>query len=439
MVLGAAGGVQRDERSSWITSTTGCTHPYTKVVSMPMQSQQNSSFAARLGVRVSQANAEHAAKPVSTGNRRLPPGIKNGIAKLSAMYTKQQTEDNGMVPKGSDFFRASAVVMFPKEHDGMKVSGMLTSQTVPLCDTPAKGKREAKSFNQHWFEFQNVFKLLGIPACPETPVTDPTGVKTEAYFFAAMKALTNPQAKPVYISFSTRGWTPAATPQSPKPEEFIFEDWHGLASEEDVAKALGQFNPAAGVSEMPPTQPPTGNHAAPTQAAPPAQPTAHAPTDLTDEVASLIEAAMNDKDGNTEDGVAAHSRLEELAWANGWTREQTAAAADWAAVGEMALGKPTHGQAPATPAAAPPAAPNGTPTPGVGTRWMFAKRTKDGARLTNSKGEPFPPQEVEVVTSDAAAKTCTVKSRKDGKDILDIRTKAPVVVKWEWLEAAPPY
>jgi len=70
---------------------------------------------------------------------------------------------------------------------------------------------------------------------------------------------------------------------------------------------------------------------------------------------------------------------------------------------------------------------------------MFAKRTKDGEKLKNNKGGPFPAREVEVTVVDTSAKLCTVKTIKDGKDVVDIRSKKPVAVKFEWLEQAPPY
>ena len=132
---------------------------------------------------------------------------------------------------------------------------------------------------------------------------------------------------------------------------------------------------------------------------------------------------MGDPNGETPEGAEASARLEELAWQAGATKEQTAAAKDWGEVAEMALGVLFAPPQPAEPTA-----------PTVGSRWMFAKRNKDGANLKNAKGDEFPAQEVEVVTVDTATKTVTVKSGKDGKDIVDIRTKAPVVVKWEWLE-----
>lgn len=382
---------------------------------------------------MAQANAEHKDKPVDTGNRRLPAGIRDGVAKLSAMYTKAYEDDkNGPGTKGQSFFRVSAIVVSPETHNGEKTAGQVTSQVVPLCDMPAKGQRKAIPFSQNWFEFQNIFKLLGVAPCPETPATDPTGQRTEVYFFAAMKMLTDPErikADPKYISFSTRGWTPPASPAQPKPEEMVFETWHGLAAYN------GKHDPAAGVRDsLPPTQ------TAPAQApAPPVQPSHTPPSpqyqpggdaDPADVVAALVEVAMNDPEGATEEGQEASSKLEGMAWAAGWTKEQTAGAADWAQVGDMALNKPTAGVVVAPPT--PVTVVSSIPT--VGMRCLFAKRTKDGERLKNNKGEVFPPQDVEVVTVDGTTGTCTLKTVKDGKDVVDIRTKKPIAVKFEWLE-----
>lgn len=398
---------------------------------MPVQ-QQMSSFAKKLGGRVAAANAEHKDKPIDTGNRRLPAGIKNGVARLSTMYTKDYEDGDH---KGQTFFRASAIVVSPTEHNAEKVAGLVTSVMIPLCDVPAKGLRAAKSFSDNWFEFQNVFKLLGIAPCPETQATDPTGQRTEAYFFAAMKTLTDPirmKTNPVYISFSTRAWTPKPTPQQPKPTEMVFEEWHGLA------QAPSANNPAGGVKvadrpPAPPHNPPTGNEdglpvASASVTVGGVSPVSGGQSHISDEVSSLVEVAMGDPNGETPDGQEAGVRLQELAWAAGWTAEQTRDAADWAAVGEMALGSPAT-----TPLTTPSA--NGSPTsPTVGNRYKFAKRTQDGVKLKNAKGEEFPPAEVEVTAVDAILGICTVKSCKDGKAVLDIRTKQPVAVKFEWLE-----
>lgn len=388
---------------------------------------------------MAQANAEHKDKPVDTGNRKLPPGIKNGTAKLSAMYTKEYDDDKGGL-KGKPFFRASAIVMLPTEHNGEKVAGQVTSLVIPLCDVPAKGQRKAASFSDNWYKFQNIFKMLNVPPCPETPVTDPTGQRTEAYFFAAMKMLTD-KSRPIYVSFSTRGWTPPATPANPKPEELIFEDWHGIAAyngKHDPAAAVTASGPAA-VQPDPQSMPPT-TQTAPAQAAAPPQQPPHTPpspqyqpggdADPADVVAALVETAMAELG---EESRLATVQLEELAWVKGWTKEQTGGAADWAQVGDMALEGPQSTQQ--NEALPPP--PVAKPTPG--SKWLFAKRTKEGERLKNAKLEPFPPQQVEVVTVDEANLTCTVKTTKDGKPVVDIRTKQPTVVRFEWLERDIPY
>lgn len=421
---------------------------------MPVQTQM-SSFAKTMGARIAQAHEEHKDKPADSGDRRLPPGIKNGIAKLAAMYTKQyENDNNGPGTKGQVFFRASAIVLSPKEVKGEVAEGCITQVIIPLCDMPAKGQRKAKSFNENWYEFQNLFKILGVPAAPYDKTTDPTGQLTEGYYFAAMKALTDPvrmKENPVYVSFSSRGWTPPPTVAQPKPTEMVFEEWHGLAEwNGHPDPSAGVTGAATGTQPDAMTQPPTGalpvsnqptvlNPNPTTRTSEPFNELASGlpETDPADIVEALVAVAMNDPDGATEDGANASAQLEEMAWKAGWTKEQTAKPPapftdNWAGVGDMALNPPTAAPTTAPTTTTPTAATNVAPAPG--TKHKFAKRTKDGAKLKDAKGTEFPAQEVEVVTVDAAAKTCTVKTVKDGKPVVDIRTKAPVAVKFEWLE-----
>lgn len=404
--------------------------------------QQMSSFAKKLGARVAEANAEHAGKPIELGRKQLPPGINNGIARLSSMYTKESEKDDGVCPKGETFFRASAIVIKPDE-----CAGAVTSIVIPLCDMPEKGNRKAVSFSENFNTFRSLFEALGIAPFPEPPIDskkDPAGaaaqgMRIEAYFMAAMKGLTDPvrmKNNPVYISFSTRGWTPPKTPIKPNPTEMVFEYWNGKAD------FTGKPDPAAGVrdSSAPPSAP-SGNGSAPPKpptravaaAAPapePAQPPKAEEADPVDVVTALIEVAMNDPEQATDDGADAAAKLEAMAIAAGWPAEEVGAASDWAAVGDMALNPPQKAEA---------TEPDTTPSVTVGSKWMFCKRDKTGSKLKDAKGNEFPPIEVEVTTVDEATKTCAVKNIKDGKDIVDIRTKKPVAVKWEWLEVAPLY
>lgn len=435
---------------------------------MAMQ-QTNSSFAKKLGTRVAAANAEHRDKPIDTGMRRLPAGIKAGIAKLQFMYTKEQDKDDGKTPKGETFFRASAVVLgqvvngvLVEDHKGVNIKGLTTAVIIPLCDVPEKayteGKREAVSFEQNWDHFQNLFKMLsnGSIVFPEKPIDhkiDPAGalaqgMRIQEFYFAAMPALTNPKF-PIYVDFSTEEFKPKkrageTDAQYAAREGLVIEKWHGLAQ----LPSNGQYNPAAGVVEGPPQHttstytpgqplpPPPQTRTAPTQGAAPTPtngpPPQYQPEDNSgnnDEVAGLVEVAMSDPESKTPDGAAATTQLEEMAWARGWTKEQTGAAKDWSEVGQMALSGLDEVDKSKMVAV----------IPAVGTRFMYAKRTKEGVKYKDNKGQEFPPSECEITSVNTEAKTCTLKTVHDGKDVTDIRTKKPVDVKFEWLETAPPF
>lgn len=407
---------------------------------MPVQTTQ-STLAQRFGGRIAAANAEHKDKPLDTGFKRLPPGIRDGVGKLQTVAMKQYTNDEKITAlRGQEYLYVVGVVKHPKSHNNDTTEGHQMFLRFPLCDVPANPANpnsKATSFSDNWYEFQQFFMRFKINPPQETAQTDPQGTRTWAYYQSAIQALAG---KLPHYRFTTRSWTPPATTAKPKPEPLIFEDWG------EQCEWTGQHNPAAGVTENPTayqpapfTEPPQGGTVYQSNGqetlTPPTQPIPGTSLDPADHVAALVEVAMNDPDGATEDGANASAQLEELAWAAGWTKEQTAPAADWAAVGDMALNPPAVGTG-ATTTQQPP---NSTPPPAgtvptVGGKVKYAKRTRDGLQLANAKGEPFPAQECEVVAVDASAKTCILKSAKDGKLIVDIKTKQPVAVKFEWLE-----
>lgn len=402
---------------------------------MPMQ-QQNASFARRYQTRVAQANVQCKDAPATLGQQRLPPGVKNGIARVQEMYVGEYKDDaNGPNTKGLPFFRMACVAVFPHHTEsGLRVAGIQTSKIVSLCDLPKKGWREATTFEQGYTEMQSMIRAFGIQPCPHTPQSDPSGLQIETYWFAAMKTICNP-AKPRYIKFSTRSWTPAK-PATWKegdevPEARTIENWEGVATDEEVAKMNGQYDPTAGAADAPSTTPhTTGPDGLPINPTLPTNAQIHAQSDngaeaqsLEDEVTALVAIAMDDPNGETEDGAEAGRRLEQLAWDNGWEKAQTINAANWEEVGSMALSTPEEA-----------AATYSGPAPTVGSKWKFCKRDSEGVNLKNRKGEDFPPQEVEVVTVNTDTKTCTLKTTKDGKDVTDIKTKKPVNAQWSWLE-----
>ncbi len=395
---------------------------------MPVQVQQ-SSLAAKFKGGLAAAAAEHKDKPIDTGFQRLPGGVKNGIAKLQVLgWFTQEKEKGGKVPKGELYCRVSAVALSPVSHNGQKVAGLQTSLFFPLCATAATQYKQAQTFSQNFGEFVNLIKYLSnnTMICQENDKTDPTGIKTEAYYKGCMKILTDPQRPPIYVKFTTSDFKPdkkanETQEQYDKREPMVIEKWHGLA------EWNGQANPSAGVNLVntqpdPTDTPPIGADGLPNNV--PGNGITNSQIhsmdtdDAIESIEQLVAVAMNDKGGATEEGAAAITRLQELAWENGWTEEQTDNADDWEQVGNMALGSPSKAQ---------------TFTVTIGQKFKFAKRDKDGVKLKNGKGEEFPSKEVEVVTLDPANQTCTVKTCSDGKDVVDIKKK-PIHVKFEWLE-----
>lgn len=413
---------------------------------MPVQTQQ-SSLAGKLGGRLAAVNGECTGQPLDLGRQRLPGGIKSGVAKVQSLVWKVQENEDGKIPKGELYFSGSAVALYPVTHDGIKVAGRQTFFQIPLCDVPAKGVRKASSFKDNFNKFRSLMQSLGAAPCPENQQTDPTGAKTEAYWLAVMKGLTNPQRPqgPVYVAFETRSWSPPAPlgtpPGTPPPEPMVLEEWHGGATAEQIAKLSAASDPAAGVSvissEPPPfddgaklpNSRPTSNGAAHT--APTATPDAAPNMDLEDEVAALIEVASGDTDPPTEEEESARKRLEDLAWAAGWTKEETDAppepySNDWESIGQMALNPPDRSESQAPIQVG--------PTVDVGSKWMFVKRAKDGSKLKRGDKD-IAAQEVEVVSADEATRTCVVKTTKDGKEVVNMGDKKPTQVKFEWLES----
>jgi hypothetical protein len=443
--------------------------------------QKNASIAARLGGQLAALNAETKDLPPDIRPQRLPPGINRGIARLATMYTKVSEKDDGQTPKGEVFFRASAIVLGIPQRDGTiseylngeKISAGVTQQIVPLCNIPAKvrdGKevKEAVPVKDNFNRWRSILQALGMPPCPHTPADDPTSEKTEAYFFKYMAALTaDPQKHPIYISFSTRGWTPPATVQQPHPQEMVFEEWHGLASPEVVAMLQAKRSPSppgavsynpARVQPEPFSEPPQDNppgddgQDSPLRNGPTTQNTQTTRTTIAqggqvsssedteaemltpgdanedieppdeEEIAELVETANADPDGESEEGSEAIERLEDLAWAAGWTKKDTDAADDWAKVGQMALQGPEVVK---------------EGVPAIGSHWLFAKRDTAGNKLLTRSGKELPAFEVEVTAVEQAAQSAFVKAVKDGKDVIDMRTRQPLAVKWEWLEPLP--
>ena len=404
-----------------------------EVVIVAMQ-RQVGSLAKKLGGRLSKMNEATSGKPLNIGQKKLPPGIKNGIAKVVMLDWKEQEKDGGKIPKGELYFFGRAVVMYPLELDGMSLDDCATVLNIPLCDVKANPatKRKASSAEENWDKYRSIIEMLGVGPCKETSQTDPTGIKTEAYFLAAMKMLVNNPKNPTYVKFTTSGIAGTPTKENPHPEPFVYEQWLGKATQEELDNLLGKFDPADGITQV------HSNGSAANQLAPDglshtnAQAHIHSMSPDSNEsedeqmadIAGLVEFAM---DENHEQCEGAREQLENMAKENGWTQEQIEEATDWEQVGDMAQGSPEAEEESEEEETT-------TSKYVVGSEWSYTKRSKNGEVITDKNGKPLAPIKVEIIAINEEDESCFLKDVKTGKPLNDMRTGKPLSVKFEWLE-----
>lgn len=105
---------------------------------MPAQTKQ-SGLLAKYGPKLDAAVKAHAADETNFGIVNLPPGISNGIAKLTKCHFAQYKTGKN---EGEYYFRAEGVVVEPTsvEVDGrpFTVAGLNTSVMIPVCDTTSQ-------------------------------------------------------------------------------------------------------------------------------------------------------------------------------------------------------------------------------------------------------------------------------------------------------------
>ncbi len=409
--------------------------------------QAPSKLAEKLGKRITESHLKHKDDAIDTGRVQLPPGINRGTAKLSACYIKAYTAEDAAKAKwkeGNEFFRASAVVLLPTAVNGQKCEGGVTSVVIPLCDKPAPpppSKGKAKPFDDHWFEFQNWFKMMGVlpPAGIDPKMSDAqkaaVAAKIMVYYQAAMKLLVGDPAtptvkvKPVYVSFSTRGWTPDKTPTQPNPTEMVMEEWHGRT--EYVPTTDPSLNgvhaapaKAAAMQPEPFTEPPMGIAEVPAADEQPEPTGASEAQEPGEDVAVTVQALLDliASDGDGEQGVAAIHQLIEMAAAVGYSKEQCEAVTAWSEVGEWIVAGVQAAAEPVTDS-----------TPAIGAVYQFKRRDPKGNPLVGKDKKELAALQVEVTAVDAASQTVTAKTA-DGKVLAGI-DKKPTKIKFEWLES----
>lgn len=385
---------------------------------MAVQTQQG-SLAATLGNALVEANKQSAGKPLDLGQQRLPPGIKNGVARVTSL-TLKKAEKKSKYPEGQWYLSCTGVCVFPVDFNGVRILNRQTFFQLPVCAMPARPEynKPATSLQDNYHRFQSFLVDLGAQPC--NPALDSNGILI--HWQAQMKALTSPQRAtgPVYVSFETSEFTPGKSPANPNPSPITIERWFSKAEFKQEHRGHNLISSNNGTASSPTDTPPEmGADGLPLH--PPGE-GGDGDETLEQEVERLVAIGTDDPDGDTPEGAEAGQRLQQLALDNGWTQEQITAGT-WAEVGGMALAGPEEVEQAA-----------GEGTIEVGSRVMYATRDARGNKLKNSKNQEFPALEYEVTGISDDGQTCTLKKVKDGKDLVDTRSKKPINVKVEWLE-----
>lgn len=242
----------------------------------------------------------------------LPPGIEGGVAQLTDC-------EFGIYKKGDfigkPYFRASAIVVHPKEFNGEPILNKRTQiGPEPICDTPNKTR---KTLKDHMAWVLNEIRKMGLD-------TSRLGFDDLA---AGITALL--KARP-YIKFRT--WKPPKQTEGPNAgqESQTKHFWNGTTPWSNVP------TPGSGVvdngSVRTPLPEPDGTELEESPAAftrPDGEPESAWSASFSefDDIESLVFRAADEEQ--------ARNKLTEMAVGAGFTEEQVERARDWREVGEM--------------------------------------------------------------------------------------------------------
>lgn len=200
---------------------------------MPAQQGNVGGVLKKLGNVVAKAIAENKDNETSYGIQNLPPGIQNGIARLTeCKFDVYKTGQN----QGQPYFRASGVVVSPdvvtlKDGSPMAVKGMYTSIMVGIAERK-KGDGSTVTVSDCLDQVMNEMRKLGADT---SKLKGPEDLERLA---AALK-----QAAP-FFKFSTSESKPRpGSTDTPR----TWENWHGTKGLENYGQ--GGEDAGAGVQD----------------------------------------------------------------------------------------------------------------------------------------------------------------------------------------------
>lgn len=289
---------------------------------------------SKLGNRLQKAHEEHKNDETKFGGGgNLPPGIEFGIAQLNEVVFG--TVEQGKQNAGEIYFRASGIVVSPKQHtfqllptdkpQTVTIEGMRTGIFEMVCDT-TKADGSVVSAEEHYANILNELRKLGVDTS-SIGFDDLEGV-----------AFALSEEKP-YFKFRTIAGK--ATSQYPTPR--TFENWNGITEYTPDETDTGVEDNTTEVSE-PPKKAAT-KPASPSLKGKPAETTSKPTTSLKgaggakkppepvkeeipddeipfDGLARIAVSGINDEGEATPEAAEAVEKLSNAALAAGVTQEQ---------------------------------------------------------------------------------------------------------------------
>lgn len=369
---------------------------------MPPQKQTNSLFGV-LGQRMQKAHEAHKNDETNYGIINLPPGITGGVAQLK--MAKWGKHPVGHTYQNQPYVTLQGIAVSPEEFKEVKVRGMRVSKTISLCDQPDRKRGTppvAIKFEDNYAALLNELRKFQV----NTSELGPDDIE------AVLTAL---QEQQPFYRFSTRAYTPGATPGNPKPDEMTIVQFDGLCDAPEDGEAI---DPGAGTDDGTGVDASTNGQA--TDTTTDATPGADADGGLTE----LAELA----DGGDEEAM---EKLRQIAIDNGIEEGPEAnapadtinGATSWAALVDMIVS--AQDGSGATPDDS--ATPEAPAEPSKGDTCKYTVRDAKGQPVKNPRTKKPNVIDAEVVSVDKRTKTVTLKNLVDGKTMFK-------GVKWDQME-----
>lgn len=384
-----------------------------------------SKLAAKYGANLGKSAMSHAKDETTAGVQGVPPGIRDGIARLTSVkFDAYKTGNNA----GKFYFQCQGMAITPDSIPGpqgiLKVRGRNTRVQIAIDEQKDGSGKVTATQDEQVAKIVNQMRLLAGDEFADQILKDnaPAAIQNDpnklglwaAEMLESMAAQLNESCESddtaIHFYFSTseraaREYIDPKTKQKKTSQAGVWENWGEACAAPDQAS---QVDDDSGASKAP------SSNGTPT----PADETPSDDATSPDETPSLTPEEIEALDlptlaevasSETPDAELAGERLSALALEAGVSEDEIKAAESWVAIVELIEAKAAEAEAAAS-----------TPEP----EWEPSVKQVYKYQVLDAKGKPVinpktkksaNPIEVRVEAVDKAKKTVKLKNLEDGK------------------------